>query len=901
MKKYADGGNASYNYNRQIADTILLQLGNAGRLKMMTGAYNFSVIPSGVSFRIKNPRANYIKITLTPMDLYDLEVGRVRGTTYKVIAKHEGVYNDMLKPLIEKATGMYLSLFAKGGKLVYDREKYVKLLDEYDKVGAYLEDATTEQERAKYKKKLSEIESELHRYERNYAKGGGVGKSKSYLHLYKLTYPNGQYRVESYDGEAMTPKEALEKMRISLRGLKSYKYSGASSDSENYKKWYQTKDMGYSDTDAWDKVFGSEKMAKGGAMKKHTVKYDKNMGGGMWIILNPQGKKVGDEFLNKENAQWYAKKFDEGYKSKFAKGGGIKTDRYKDFDLNTDGDFYLKDNDNEYVIRHSGNPNLENEYVLIKNGKRVRKSTDLRSLFKFAKGGMTEHGLKLNDTIKGGKQIGTTIRVHNPNYGDARVDLDKGKRTELEYNRKTKKYEEKMAKGGLMGKLKSTASNLGKSVKSGYSKGKQYAKNKLHQKKKDIALDVIYETKEKLAKGRDEMMATEKAYNVVDKRYSKGGGTGMLLIAYGDSDYDNRIGHFTSLKLAKDFAKKNQLKYSTILFEDQFGDNIVVHNGDTNEDIDWLFSTERMAKGGKVEKHVDLFEDYEQMPPKIAKIFDKYWNKYGEDMDYGIIAKLHDEVYKHGYTFESGLDATMYGLRPKGVKLNQLEGYEDVNESSDDELFAEGGKTSNTNMKLNRENAKSFNASLKKAFKEGGMNGVKVRIINSYKFPNCWVEVWFPNGTGEFSNDFRLRVFDASGFKRESLLNASDVSYGNIQKHSISAKVWEWEKVFNNEMAKGGAVDSVGSKAKNKFAEELGIASSRLNKFKFDGTDSMSALYKVVVSAKKSDSGLDENLIESKYEQAREDAKHHSMNISTKGKMAQGGAIGGFNYSIGGL
>ncbi|MEI7960719.1 MAG: hypothetical protein WCI04_00125 [archaeon] len=109
-------------------------------------------------------------------------------------------------------------------------------------------------------------------------------------------------------------------------------------------------------------------------------------------------------------------------------------------------------------------------------------------------------------------------------------------------------------------------------------------------------------------------------------------------------------------------------------------------------------------------------------------------------------------------------------------------------------------------MKLNTENAKSFNASLKQAFKEGGMNGVKVRIINSYKFPNCWVEVWFPDRTGEFSNDFRLRVFDASGFKREGLLNASDVSYGNIQKHSISAKVWEWEKVFNNEMAKGGSL-----------------------------------------------------------------------------------------------
>jgi hypothetical protein len=132
-----------------------------------------------------------------------------------------------------------------------------------------------------------------------YADGGGVGKSKSYLHLYKLTYPNGQYRVESYDGEAMTPKEALEKMRISLRGLKSYKYSSASSDSENYKEWYHRKDIGYSDTEAWDEVFGSDKYSDGGgvgskkekAMKKleKHIKYawvNTDMGSGWEFTLD---------------------------------------------------------------------------------------------------------------------------------------------------------------------------------------------------------------------------------------------------------------------------------------------------------------------------------------------------------------------------------------------------------------------------------------------------------------------------------------------------------------------------------------------------------------------------------------------------------------------------------------
>jgi hypothetical protein len=111
---------------------------------------------------------------------------------------------------------------------------------------------------------------------------GGGEVAKSYLHLYKLTYPNGEYTVEAYDGDYMTPKEALEKMRISLRGLKSYKYSGASSDSANYKKWHHKKDIGYSNTEAWDEVFGSEKYAKGGSTYQGggeiNVSWDKKAG-----------------------------------------------------------------------------------------------------------------------------------------------------------------------------------------------------------------------------------------------------------------------------------------------------------------------------------------------------------------------------------------------------------------------------------------------------------------------------------------------------------------------------------------------------------------------------------------------------------------------------------------------
>ena len=109
-----------YNEGGQVASTILQQLGGANRLHAMTGAYNFMNLGNGLSFKIKNQRANYIKITLNSMDLYDVEVGRIRGFTYKVVAEGQGLYSDQLKPFIEKATGMYLTFgrgFANGGMI----------------------------------------------------------------------------------------------------------------------------------------------------------------------------------------------------------------------------------------------------------------------------------------------------------------------------------------------------------------------------------------------------------------------------------------------------------------------------------------------------------------------------------------------------------------------------------------------------------------------------------------------------------------------------------------------------------------------------------------------------------------------------------------------------------------
>ena len=97
---------------KEIAATILSQLGGAGRLVAMTGAKFFTSHPEGgLSFKIgRNSKGvNYCKISLTSDDLYTVDFTRV--TFKKITAKGttEGAYCDMLVDLFENATGMYLT------------------------------------------------------------------------------------------------------------------------------------------------------------------------------------------------------------------------------------------------------------------------------------------------------------------------------------------------------------------------------------------------------------------------------------------------------------------------------------------------------------------------------------------------------------------------------------------------------------------------------------------------------------------------------------------------------------------------------------------------------------------------------------------------------------------------
>ena len=101
--------------DRQIADIIRRQLG-AGVL-MRTGAHKLGYIRRGLAFKVGGKRQTYIRIKLTALDLYDIEMvkivpeGRLAGvptgkmTITKTFDHAEGVHVEQLQETVLRMTG----------------------------------------------------------------------------------------------------------------------------------------------------------------------------------------------------------------------------------------------------------------------------------------------------------------------------------------------------------------------------------------------------------------------------------------------------------------------------------------------------------------------------------------------------------------------------------------------------------------------------------------------------------------------------------------------------------------------------------------------------------------------------------------------------------------------------
>ena len=97
-----------------VAETILKQMGGAGRLKAMIGAHSFTTSGSDLSFVFPNrkrSKGNAVRVTYNAgTDLYEMRFSNVSVAGAKVVAKFDDMFWEDLIETFERQTGLALRL-----------------------------------------------------------------------------------------------------------------------------------------------------------------------------------------------------------------------------------------------------------------------------------------------------------------------------------------------------------------------------------------------------------------------------------------------------------------------------------------------------------------------------------------------------------------------------------------------------------------------------------------------------------------------------------------------------------------------------------------------------------------------------------------------------------------------
>ena len=115
LENYHNLSQMVWNPPESIASEIYRQLGG-NRFKVMTGAKDFIADGNSLVFKLRRGMSkdgiNLVRITLSSMDLYDIDFQKFNYKTYdiKTVKEFKGVYNDQLKEIFESTTGIYTSL-----------------------------------------------------------------------------------------------------------------------------------------------------------------------------------------------------------------------------------------------------------------------------------------------------------------------------------------------------------------------------------------------------------------------------------------------------------------------------------------------------------------------------------------------------------------------------------------------------------------------------------------------------------------------------------------------------------------------------------------------------------------------------------------------------------------------
>ena len=312
------------------------------------------------------------------------------------------------------------------------------------------------------------------------------------------------------------------------------------SDSTHYMEW-----QGKSYSDGGSIKIGDKVMLPEIKMRDGKIQFEKVENGevieienGIYSVLNPKTNRIHQVSINQ---------------IKFNNGGSL--DEFLDkkrMELNSYSDeriakFYsaLKDIDyTDTLIELEGNAGERRNMIQeLMDELTIRHNT--RNKNKFEGGGVFNG--KYLDNISADKKNKILKNIAN-NYGfsiaealaevvDADAELlyeyisnDQSLRMSVYNDIEGGKFAKGTTIKGLFSKAKEFGSKGYGKAKELTKKGVDATKKAIHDKKKEIALDVLYETKENLAEGRDEKKATEKAFRVVDERFAKGGGTSKIWI-----------------------------------------------------------------------------------------------------------------------------------------------------------------------------------------------------------------------------------------------------------------------------------------------------------------------------------------------------------------------------------
>jgi hypothetical protein len=184
-------------------------------------------------------------------------------------------------------------------------------------------------------------------------------------------------------------------------------------------------------------------------------------------------------------------------------------------------------------------------------------------------------------------------------------------------------------------------------------------------------------------------------------------------------------------------------------------------------------------------------------------------------MDYKDTRNMLEEVESVGYTFGYGLDNEPYGLRPIGVRLNELKGFEDY----DDNDYAKGGNVPTIEKRVAEVNA---------LIREGNDKGVEViDSNNTWQAPMKYKPIKYTKGVLYISYEqldlYKYNKGMGTFYKKESYKigkNESGMSMSNnsAQKETLTEIARMYRKAINSfdkygyadggMMAKGGKIST---------------------------------------------------------------------------------------------